>query len=86
MFLLTWMSLGRWGWRDQHAHVRLGTAGGESFMEWVQSVDQGDKSTLKSSGEVDWLARRELVKEAFKISWDAYEGHGWGKRAFYDWP
>jgi hypothetical protein len=27
----------------------------------------------------DWLGRRERVKEAFTLSWDAYEKHGWGR-------
>lgn len=79
MFLLTWISLGRWGGRRSHAHVGLGMAGGYSFMEWVQSVGSGDASSSTLSETIDWSARRELVKEAFKISWDAYEEHGWGK-------
>lgn len=36
---------------------------------------------LFSSGsreKVDWLERRERVKDAFKLSWNAYEQHGWG--------
>lgn len=27
----------------------------------------------------DWDARREEVKEAFVISWDAYKKHAWGE-------
>lgn len=30
-------------------------------------------------GAVDWDARAENVKEAFRISWSSYEQHGWGK-------
>jgi hypothetical protein len=80
MFLLTWMSLGRWGGSGHsHAHVGLGTVGGDSFMKWVQSIELGDTSSSQSSGPIDWSARRELVKEAFTISWDAYEEHGCGE-------
>lgn len=32
----------------------------------------------KEDPGTDWLGRRERVKEAFTISWDAYEKHGWG--------
>ena len=28
----------------------------------------------------DWNARRERVKEAFTLSWDAYDQHAWGMR------
>lgn len=27
---------------------------------------------------VDWMDRRERVKEAFTLSWDAYERYAWG--------
>lgn len=28
--------------------------------------------------KIDWEARREKVREAFILSWDAYEQHAWG--------
>ncbi|KAI8266526.1 Mannosyl-oligosaccharide 1,2-alpha-mannosidase [Colletotrichum sp. SAR11_239] len=31
----------------------------------------------------DWDARREEVKEAFVISWDAYKKHAWGNDVFH---
>ena len=31
-----------------------------------------------STGGMDWLDRRERVKEAFTQSWDAYERYAWG--------
>ena len=31
--------------------------------------------------KADWDARREKVKEAFTLSWDAYARHAWGKAA-----
>lgn len=31
------------------------------------------------SGKVDWMERRVKVKEAFTLSWDAYERYAWGK-------
>ncbi|KAI5810192.1 glycoside hydrolase family 47 protein [Peziza echinospora] len=31
-----------------------------------------------NTGKVDWLERREKVKEAFVESWDGYEKHAWG--------
>ena len=32
----------------------------------------------KDNSGADWLDRRESVKKAFTLSWDAYERHGWG--------
>ncbi|OCK77242.1 glycoside hydrolase family 47 protein [Lepidopterella palustris CBS 459.81] len=31
----------------------------------------------------DWDERREAVKDAFKLSWDAYEKHAWGYDEFH---
>ena len=39
------------------------------FSEW-RGRDRGP--------QVDWNERREKVKEAFTLSWDAYEQHAWG--------
>ena len=33
----------------------------------------------ETSSNVDWLDRRERVKEAFILSWDAYDRYAWGK-------
>ena len=32
----------------------------------------------ESDSKVDWLGRRERVKEAFILSWDAYDRYAWG--------
>lgn len=32
-----------------------------------------------AGGEVDWSERREMVKDAFKLSWASYERHAWGR-------
>lgn len=48
------------------------------------SKSKGDWSFLsrldepETSSGVDWLERREKVKEAFTLSWDAYKRYGWG--------
>jgi hypothetical protein len=52
------------------------TENGENFKEkwsWLQKPE-------KAGPQVDWLDRRERVKEAFKLSWDAYERYAWGMR------
>jgi len=38
---------------------------------WLQKPEKG-------GSQVDWLSRRERVKEAFTLSWDAYERYAWG--------
>ncbi|CZR50683.1 related to alpha-mannosidase MNS1 [Phialocephala subalpina] len=37
---------------------------------WLKGPEKG--------GTVDWLDRREKVKEAFTLSWDAYDRYAWG--------
>ncbi len=37
---------------------------------WLQRTE--------SNSKIDWLGRRERVKEAFVLSWDAYERYAWG--------
>lgn len=32
----------------------------------------------KKGSKVDWSGRREMVVDAFKLSWDAYERYAWG--------
>lgn len=39
---------------------------------WLQRPEKGGT-------KVDWLDRREKVKEAFTLSWDAYSRYAWGK-------
>ncbi|KAI6249684.1 Mannosyl-oligosaccharide 1,2-alpha-mannosidase [Erysiphe necator] len=36
-----------------------------------------------NESEVNWLERRERVKEAFVLSWDAYDRHAWGYDEFH---
>jgi endoplasmic reticulum Man9GlcNAc2 1,2-alpha-mannosidase len=38
---------------------------------WLQKPE-------KVTNKVDWLDRRERVKEAFILSWDAYDKYAWG--------
>ncbi|KUJ22367.1 family 47 glycosyl hydrolase [Mollisia scopiformis] len=56
-----------------------------------EDLTSGEKSKnnwswLKGSekaGTVDWLERREKVKEAFTTSWDSYERYAWGYDEFH---
>ncbi|KAI9809828.1 MAG: hypothetical protein M1825_000261 [Sarcosagium campestre] len=53
-----------------------------------KGLRKGVKSSLgwrkKDDGEIaDWQARRERVKEAFILSWDAYEQYAWGYDEFH---
>ncbi|TAQ90505.1 hypothetical protein B7494_g1190 [Chlorociboria aeruginascens] len=43
---------------------------------WLQMPDGGGK-------KVDWFNRRERVKEAFTLSWDAYQRQAWGYDEFH---
>jgi endoplasmic reticulum Man9GlcNAc2 1,2-alpha-mannosidase len=37
------------------------------------------KNANGTSGRPDWEARQQCVKEAFRLSWDAYARDAWGK-------
>jgi len=37
----------------------------------------------RKSGKVDWDERQEAVKDAFKLSWSAYEQYAWGFDEFH---
>jgi hypothetical protein len=61
------------GWSSRPADLDgKTTEKGSSFGAIVGSVTGGKKSNI------DWEKRREDVKNAFLLSWHAYEKHGWG--------
>lgn len=41
------------------------------------------KGKGRKANKIDWEARRESVRDAFKLSWSAYEKHGWGYDEFH---
>ncbi|KAL3417264.1 glycosyl hydrolase family 47 protein [Phlyctema vagabunda] len=41
------------------------------------------KRPEKAGSTVDWLDRRERVREAFVLSWDSYERYAWGYDEFH---
>ncbi|TVY57098.1 Mannosyl-oligosaccharide 1,2-alpha-mannosidase [Lachnellula cervina] len=48
----------------------------KSTWSWLQGPE-------KNAKQVDWLDRRERVKEAFILSWDSYERYAWGFDEFH---
>lgn len=48
----------------------------KSRWNWLQRPESGGH-------QVDWLDRRERVKEAFILSWDAYHRYAWGKQQLH---
>jgi hypothetical protein len=53
-----------------------------SGSDSIRPIGKGNSwSWLKSkdSGDADWDERRDRVRDAFIVSWDAYEKHAWGK-------
>lgn len=62
--------------RGGEAEHRKG-ADGAKDGSWKWST--GDKTDTKKGTKVDWLKRRDMVVDAFKLSWDAYEESAWGK-------
>lgn len=53
-----------------------------AFDDHSKHLDPSQWSWLRSpeppSNKADWGKRRERVKEAFELSWDAYAQYGWG--------
>lgn len=59
----------------------LGIFSSTDKINVVNKVGTSSWTWLRKSGsgeEVDWNDRRERVKDAFKLSWDAYENYAWG--------
>ncbi|TGO90344.1 hypothetical protein BPOR_0068g00110 [Botrytis porri] len=63
------------------------------FLGFFRSSDETKKKSTdrwtwlqrpeKAPNSIDWLDRRERVKEAFTLSWDAYERYAWGYDEFH---
>lgn len=64
VFLLYWTYL----WPSGHTSGET-RAASKSTWNWLS----------KSGSAPDWDFRREAVKEAFKLSWDSYATHAWGR-------
>lgn len=66
-----------------------------ALLYWISgsSTTSGTKKVVSSKSsssgwfsgsakKIDWSERRERVRDAFKLSWNAYENHGWGYDVF----
>jgi hypothetical protein len=73
-FLWVWLV----GWGNAR-NIRSDTSTGEDLWSWVQSLDSDIEKEAMGSGRIDWEVRREKVRDAFVVSWDAYAQYGWGK-------
>jgi endoplasmic reticulum Man9GlcNAc2 1,2-alpha-mannosidase len=73
----TWGVLGVFGFLVLYF---MGFFGGHSAAPEKSKAASGWSWLGKSekASSVDWLDRRERVKEAFTLSWDAYERYAWG--------
>lgn len=61
------------GWSSRPADLdSTGGSGSKEKTSWGSIVGGKKKS------KIDWERRREDVKNAFLLSWKAYEKHGWG--------
>ncbi|KAG9196329.1 Mannosyl-oligosaccharide 1,2-alpha-mannosidase [Alternaria panax] len=78
MSLMAMVVLGLFYW--------FGWSSGGTNVGMVQEEQDKGKSLLSNMGasavgkksKVDWEKRRQAVKDAFLLSWNAYEEHGWG--------
>lgn len=71
LVLITLLVVGLLYWIGHATSERDGTKSKTTTGSWNPLAKQ-------KSPPVDWEARRQHVKDAFKISWDSYEKHGWG--------
>lgn len=59
--------------------VYLFTGMGEnSTKRWKEGLWKGSERDQKGQSNVDWLERRDRVRDAFRLSWAAYERYAWG--------
>ncbi|KAF2831989.1 mannosyl-oligosaccharide 1,2-alpha-mannosidase [Ophiobolus disseminans] len=70
--LLVFALLYWFGWSSTPADSAAGTGKAKEGSKWGSLVG----SSKKNAGI--WEKRREAVKDAFLLSWKAYEKHGWG--------
>lgn len=59
-----------------------GFFGGHSDRKEKLSWNWSSKHS-KGASKVDWFERRDQVKEAFTLSWDAYERYAWGMLVWF---
>ncbi|KAG9954934.1 endoplasmic reticulum mannosyl-oligosaccharide 1,2-alpha-mannosidase, partial [Aureobasidium melanogenum] len=53
-----------------------------TFFYWMGTFGGSAPKVLKSKKPANWEERRDQVRDAFKLSWSAYEQHGWGYDEF----
>jgi hypothetical protein len=62
------------GWSSTPADLENGSGKtADKGSRWSSFLGSGPKKS-----KIDWEKRREDVKNAFLLSWNAYEKHGWG--------
>ncbi|CAD0087051.1 unnamed protein product [Aureobasidium mustum] len=49
---------------------------------WMGMFSASTPTLLKPKKPANWEERRDQVRDAFKLSWSAYEQHGWGYDEF----
>ncbi|KAB2571563.1 Endoplasmic reticulum mannosyl-oligosaccharide 1,2-alpha-mannosidase [Lasiodiplodia theobromae] len=89
-------SSARRGWFRRRRTLIFGALAFFVFLYWfgVFSNSEENKGTSgsglfsgmmsgKTSAVVDWDERRDRVRDAFKLSWDAYEKYAWGYDEFH---
>lgn len=84
---LSFLGLVWWLWSGPNTNDLLRAKGldmkkGGDLWKWMKGLEKGE-SEKASTTDVDWEARREKVRDAFIVSWDSYENHGWGEFTFY---
>lgn len=84
---VTFLGLVWWLWSRPSANDLMWRQGlnmkkGGDLWKWMKGLEKGESENALSK-DVDWEARREKVKDAFIVSWDSYEKHGWGECTSY---
>ncbi|KAF1914956.1 glycoside hydrolase [Ampelomyces quisqualis] len=69
------------GWSSAPTH--LADQSGETTENSSSWGSFGGSGSGKKKSKIDWEKRKEDVKNAFLLSWHAYEKHGWGYDEYY---
>lgn len=77
--LCIWWFWGERGPDGVGLRPRIKPMHGGELWNWVKSFDKEGKKQNSNKNVVNWEERRERVRDAFLVSWEAYEKDAWGK-------
>ncbi|KAK2748278.1 mannosyl-oligosaccharide alpha-1,2-mannosidase [Myotisia sp. PD_48] len=82
VFLLWFRSGGNSEKKAKNKNHGIKGMSGSDLWKWIQRTPASSSST-SSTKSINWEERRQRVKDAFLVSWEAYEQDAWGKDVYH---